>query len=89
MGIKDLFQKHPGELRLHRYAAIEKLRECISDDDKVLREMLYQLFKTVIFPGCKEETLHFSFLFELSNLVRSLLSHNFKVYIFLQLSFKS
>ncbi|KAJ0088119.1 hypothetical protein Patl1_32722 [Pistacia atlantica] len=55
MGIKDLFQKHPGELRLHRYAAIEKLRERISDDDKVVREMLYQLFKTVIFPGCKED----------------------------------
>ncbi|KAJ0027211.1 hypothetical protein Pint_36174 [Pistacia integerrima] len=55
MGIKDLFQKHPGEFRLHRYAAIEKLRERISDDDKVVREMLYQLFKTVIFPGCKED----------------------------------
>lgn len=64
MGIKDLFQKHPGELRLHRYAAMEKLRERICDDDKLVRETLYQLFKTVIFPGCKEVTLHFMYLFE-------------------------
>ncbi|KAB1219903.1 Testis-expressed sequence 10 protein [Morella rubra] len=55
MGIKDLFLKHPTELRLHKYAVIEKLRERIGDDDKVVRETLYQLFKSVIFPRCKED----------------------------------
>ncbi|XP_059463584.1 uncharacterized protein LOC132192307 isoform X2 [Corylus avellana] len=55
MGIKDLFRKHPAELRLHKYAVIEKLRERIGDDDKVVRETLYQLFKSVIFPTCKED----------------------------------
>lgn len=54
MGIKDLFLKHPDELRLHMYAVIEKLRERIGDDDKLVREALYQLFKSVIFPSCKE-----------------------------------
>ncbi|KAJ6746018.1 hypothetical protein OIU74_028645 [Salix koriyanagi] len=34
MGMKDLFLKYPEELKLHRYAVIEKLRERISDDDK-------------------------------------------------------
>ncbi|XP_056161020.1 uncharacterized protein LOC115685680 isoform X2 [Syzygium oleosum] len=56
MGIKDLFLKHPDELRLHMYAVIEKLRERIGDDDKLVREALYQLFKSVIFPSCKELT---------------------------------
>ncbi|XP_057973862.1 uncharacterized protein LOC131161857 isoform X2 [Malania oleifera] len=55
MGIKDLLLKYPMELKLHKYAVIEKLRERISDDDKVVRETLYQLFKTVIFPSCKED----------------------------------
>ncbi|KAB1205900.1 Testis-expressed sequence 10 protein [Morella rubra] len=55
IGIKDLFLKHPTELRLHKYAVIEKLRERIGDDDKVVREALYQLFKSVIFPSCKED----------------------------------
>ncbi|XP_007027964.2 PREDICTED: uncharacterized protein LOC18598398 [Theobroma cacao] len=55
MGIKDLVLKHPAELRLHKYAVIEKLRERISDDDKVVREALYQLFKSEIFPGCAED----------------------------------
>ncbi|KAE8125193.1 hypothetical protein FH972_020026 [Carpinus fangiana] len=55
MGIKDLFRKHPAELRLHKYAVVEKLRERIGDDDKVVRETLYQLFKSVIFPTCKED----------------------------------
>ena len=54
MGIKDLVLNHPAELRSHRYAVIEKLRERISDDDKVVREALYQLFKSKIFPGCAE-----------------------------------
>ncbi|KAL2503103.1 ARM repeat superfamily protein [Forsythia ovata] len=54
MGIKDIFLKHPAELKLHKLAVIEKLRERIGDDDKLVREALYQLFKSVIFPGCKE-----------------------------------
>ncbi|KAF9690196.1 hypothetical protein SADUNF_Sadunf01G0170500 [Salix dunnii] len=55
MGMKDLFLKHPEEIKLHRYAVIEKLRERISDDDKTVRENLYQLLKLVILPGCKED----------------------------------
>lgn len=61
MGIRDLFRKHPAELRLHKYAVIEKLRERIGDDDKVVRETLYQLFKSVIFPTCKEVINFFLF----------------------------
>ncbi|XP_038905560.1 uncharacterized protein LOC120091545 isoform X2 [Benincasa hispida] len=55
VGIRDLFIKYPAELRLHRYTVIEKLRERIDDSDKMVRETLYQLLKSVIFPGCKEE----------------------------------
>ncbi|KAF9680808.1 hypothetical protein SADUNF_Sadunf06G0159900 [Salix dunnii] len=55
MGMKDLFLKYPEELKLHRYAVVEKLRERISDDDKTVRENLYQLLKSVIFSGCKED----------------------------------
>ncbi|XP_004303376.1 PREDICTED: uncharacterized protein LOC101296122 isoform X1 [Fragaria vesca subsp. vesca] len=55
LGIKDLFLKHPEELRLHKYTVIEKLRERIGDDDRLVRETLYQLFKLVIFPGFKED----------------------------------
>lgn len=55
VGIRDLLLKHPAELTLHKYAVIEKLRERIGDDDKVVRETLYHLFKLVIFPGCKED----------------------------------
>jgi len=54
LGIRELLLKHPTELKLHKLAIIEKLRERISDDDKVVRETLYQLFKSVILPGCKE-----------------------------------
>lgn len=56
IGIKDILAKNPDELKLHKLAVIEKLRERISDDDKLVRETLYQLFKAVIFPGCKEVT---------------------------------
>ncbi|XP_021623442.1 testis-expressed protein 10 homolog isoform X2 [Manihot esculenta] len=55
MGMKDLFLKHPEELKLHRYAVIEKLRERVSDEDKVVRETLYQLLKSLILPGCNED----------------------------------
>ncbi|XP_034224935.1 uncharacterized protein LOC117634806 isoform X2 [Prunus dulcis] len=56
LGIKDLFKKYPEELRLHKYAVIEKLRERIGDDDdRVARETLHELFKSVIHAGCKED----------------------------------
>ncbi|XP_020218662.1 uncharacterized protein LOC109801907 isoform X2 [Cajanus cajan] len=55
IGIKDLFIRYPEEQRLHKYAAVEKLRERIGDDDKVVRKSLYDLFKVVILPGCKED----------------------------------
>ncbi|XP_021892438.1 uncharacterized protein LOC110810555 [Carica papaya] len=54
-GIRDLFQNHPAELRSHRYAVIETLRVRISDEDEIVRETLYQLLKSVVFPGCKED----------------------------------
>ncbi|XP_038984219.1 testis-expressed protein 10 isoform X2 [Phoenix dactylifera] len=54
-GIKDLVLKHPSELKLHKLAIIEKLRERICDNDKVVGETLYQLLKTVIFPSSKED----------------------------------
>lgn len=52
IGVKDILTKHPNELKLHKLAVVEKLRERIGDDDKFVRESLYQLFKSVIFPGC-------------------------------------
>lgn len=55
MGIKDLFTKHPEELRSHLHVVIGKLRERIGDEDKLVRETLYQLFKSVIFPGCNQD----------------------------------
>ncbi|TKY65839.1 Testis-expressed sequence 10 protein [Spatholobus suberectus] len=55
MGIKDLFIRYPAEQKFHKYAALEKLRERIGDDDKVVRKSLYDLFKVVILPGCKED----------------------------------
>lgn len=55
IGIKELLLKFPAELKLHKNAVIEKLRERISDDDKVVRETLFQLFKSIILPGCKED----------------------------------
>lgn len=54
-GIKELLLKNPAELRLYKLAIIEKLRERISDEDKVVRETIFQLFKSVIIPGCKED----------------------------------
>lgn len=67
LGIRDLLNKYPAELNLHKYAIIEKLRERISDDDNLVRGTLYELFKTVIFPGCKEVIF-------LASLVKFLLS---------------
>ncbi|XP_019055083.1 PREDICTED: testis-expressed sequence 10 protein homolog isoform X2 [Nelumbo nucifera] len=54
-GIRDLVLKYPAELTLHKLAIIEKLRERISDEDKVVRETLYQLLKLVIFPALKKD----------------------------------
>ncbi|KAL6984247.1 hypothetical protein U1Q18_017625, partial [Sarracenia purpurea var. burkii] len=55
IGIRDILLKYPTELRMHKLAIIEKLRERISDDDKFVRETLYQLLKSIIFPGCRED----------------------------------
>ncbi|KAM1650142.1 hypothetical protein ACFXTN_002886 [Malus domestica] len=55
LGMKDLLLRYPEELRLHKYAVVEKLRERIGDDDRLVRDTLYQLFKSVILPGCKED----------------------------------
>ncbi|XP_054819603.1 uncharacterized protein LOC129318695 isoform X2 [Prosopis cineraria] len=54
-GIKELFIKHPTELKLHKYAVVQKLRERIGDDIKVVRDSLYDLFKLVILAGCEED----------------------------------
>ncbi|KAK1438756.1 hypothetical protein QVD17_04566 [Tagetes erecta] len=55
IGIRDIFLNHPAELKMHRLTVIEKLRERMSDEDKVVRETLFQLLKAVIFPACKED----------------------------------
>ncbi|KAG6481826.1 hypothetical protein ZIOFF_058447 [Zingiber officinale] len=55
VGIKDLILKYPLELKLHKLAIIEKLRERICDNDKMVRDTLYHLLKNVIFPSSKEE----------------------------------
>ncbi|KAK6942537.1 hypothetical protein RJ641_027914, partial [Dillenia turbinata] len=55
LGIKDLVLKYLTDLKLHKLALIEKLREGIRDDDKVVRQTLYQLLKSVILPDCKKD----------------------------------
>ncbi|XP_076896542.1 uncharacterized protein LOC143549537 [Bidens hawaiensis] len=55
-GIRDIFQNHPTELKLHKLTVIEKLRERMSDEDKIVRETLFQLLKAVVFPACKEDS---------------------------------
>ncbi|KAJ4827083.1 hypothetical protein Tsubulata_013897 [Turnera subulata] len=55
LGMKDLFLRYPEELKSHRYAVIEKLRERICDEDKIVREGLFQLLKSSVLPGCKED----------------------------------
>ncbi|XP_047312940.1 uncharacterized protein LOC124916254 [Impatiens glandulifera] len=55
IGMKELFLKFPAELKLHQLAVIGKLCERIADDDKMVRELLYQLLKSVIFPSLNEE----------------------------------
>ncbi|KAK9052330.1 hypothetical protein SSX86_028959 [Deinandra increscens subsp. villosa] len=55
IGVRDIFLNHPTELKMHRLTVIEKLRERMSDEDKIVRENLFQLLKAVVFPACKEE----------------------------------
>ncbi|KAL6575086.1 hypothetical protein OROMI_012371 [Orobanche minor] len=54
IGIKEILCL-PGELKTHKLAVIEKLRERLGDDEKLVREKLYELFKSVIFPGCGQD----------------------------------
>lgn len=54
-GMQDLISKHPSELKLHKLVIIEKLKERICDNDKMIRETFYQILKTVIFPSLKED----------------------------------
>ncbi|KAH9289300.1 hypothetical protein KI387_033417, partial [Taxus chinensis] len=53
-GIKDLFIRHPKEIKLHKLAIIEKLSPRISDSDKGVRDALFLLFKLAVFPGLEE-----------------------------------
>lgn len=54
-GIKDIVVKHPTELKLHKVAIIEKLQERICDTDKVVRESLFNILQSLIFPSLKED----------------------------------
>lgn len=56
-GIKDIVVKHPAELKLHKVAMIEKLQERICDTDKEVRESLYNILQSLIFPALKEVLL--------------------------------
>jgi len=56
-GIKDLFIRHPKEIKLHKLAIIEKLSPRISDADKGVRETLFLLLKSSIFPCLEEATM--------------------------------
>ncbi|KAG4938837.1 hypothetical protein JHK84_045028 [Glycine max] len=50
IGIKDLFTRYPAEQKLQKYAAVEKLRERIGDDDKVdNQELIVSLLMPYIF----------------------------------------
>jgi pre-rRNA-processing protein IPI1 len=54
-GIKDLVAKHPSELKLHKVAIVEKLQERICDTDKVVRESLFSILQSLVFPSLKED----------------------------------
>lgn len=41
LGIRELLFKYLIELKLYKFVIIEKLRERINDDDKVVRDILY------------------------------------------------
>jgi len=72
-GIKDIVVKHPTELKLHKVAIIEKLQERICDTDKVVRESLYNILQSLIFPSLKEVHLFLPLLSTLSGLEIDLL----------------
>ncbi|XP_058003367.1 uncharacterized protein LOC131168992 isoform X3 [Hevea brasiliensis] len=55
MGMKDLFLMYPEELKLNMHEVIQKLCGRFGDEDKMVRETLYQLLKSVIFPTCNED----------------------------------
>ncbi|CAA7026785.1 unnamed protein product [Microthlaspi erraticum] len=57
LGIKDLFKHYPGEMQSHKYAIIQKLRERVTDGDKLVRDAFYKLFEADIFPACIEDNL--------------------------------
>lgn len=67
-GIKDLLKHHPAELLSNKYATTHKLRELITDDDKLVRDDFYTLL-TGIFLACKEVCVPFFFLLFLLTLV--------------------
>lgn len=54
LGIKDLFKHYPAEMQSHKYAIIQKLRERVTDDDKLVRDAFYKLFEADVFPACIE-----------------------------------
>ncbi|XP_058003354.1 uncharacterized protein LOC110634711 isoform X3 [Hevea brasiliensis] len=55
MGMKDLFLMYPEELKLNPHEVIQILCGRFGDEDKMVRETLYQLLKSVIFPTCNED----------------------------------
>uniref|UniRef100_A0A1J3DZ73 Testis-expressed sequence 10 protein-like protein n=1 Tax=Noccaea caerulescens TaxID=107243 RepID=A0A1J3DZ73_NOCCA len=57
LGIKDLFKHYPAEMQSHKYAIIQKLRERVTDDDKLVRDAFYKLFEADVFPACIEDNL--------------------------------
>jgi hypothetical protein len=67
-GIRDLIMKHPSELKTHKLAIIEKLRERICDSDKAVREVLYNIFECVIFRSLKGVCAQFVCLSDTSSL---------------------
>ncbi|XP_020528524.1 testis-expressed protein 10 homolog isoform X3 [Amborella trichopoda] len=55
IGMGDLALQHPKEIALHKFSVIEYLSARISDPDNVVRERLYQLLESRIFPLIKED----------------------------------
>ncbi|KMZ70733.1 hypothetical protein ZOSMA_195G00290 [Zostera marina] len=55
LGISDLLKKNPSELKTHRKVIMEKLCQLISDGDKSIRQILFNLLKKSIFPVSKED----------------------------------
>eukprot|EP01018_Ginkgo_biloba_P003706 Gb_00827 [translate_table: standard] len=55
LGIKDLILRHPKEIELHKIAIIEKLSPRIGDSDKGVRETLFLVLKSSIFPRLQED----------------------------------